>query len=613
MKLQKLLMPSLLCLLIATCKEPEDDAPTESTAEKLASMAMIENRAGIVYGDTLSATHDSVRAINAMAQWLLEQPEVDKVYFRSVWVIDIEFKNGLTSSMLIMNRDANGKDMYRGSGGGSALKQFNFSNSAGKRKIPNNKILVIIPFAIQMYGGEYNKDSLITGGPEEMEMDVVMKQDVKLSTLNLFSEYKFIIINTHGLGNGFELGELVKIPANTPDWEWTTENVKAALIARGIPPEKFENGELIITTQVCVGGYNPLEHFVCCLVTDKFIRNASFDLSGAVIFGNYCYSGYTKDGPTLNNVPEAFRSKGAASYYGYGFMEDGSSASVSSRFAERMEDSLLVNLVKNGDTTGIAHLANDADIQWSTPADLNYDLVRAVRGLNWLPAGQTRPPTNPFHLKHFFDPDYTYDLCGDTLTDTRDGQKYATVCIGDQVWMAQNLNYSNNNSEGNCYQENAGYCNSYGRLYTYEEVVGSMQQASETNPSGIPGICPEGWHVPSYPEWEELFYAIGPSVAGKKLKSSTGWTNPAHAGTDDFGFAFLPGGIGNNGEVSGPPYTNNGTLYGYSNLGAGARAWTCSHNANSYFYFMSFDYSDGVAFGSTARSGDLSYCRCVKD
>lgn len=611
MKLQKLLMPSLLCLLIAGCKE-EDDTPAESTAEKLASIAMIENRAGIVYGDTLSATHDSVRAINAMAQWLLEQPEVDKVYFRSVWVIDIEFKNGLTSSMLIMNRDANGKDMYRGSGGGSALKQFNFSNSAGKRKIPNNKILVIIPFARHMYGGEYNKDSLITGGPEEMEMDVVMEQDVKLSTLNLFSEYKFIIINTHGTANGFFLTKLVEIPANTPDWEWTTENVTAALIAQGIPPEKFENGELIFTTQVSVGGYRFEENIACYLVTDKFIRNASIDLSGAVIFGNYCYSGFTADGPTLNNVPEAFRSKGAASYYGYAFM-DGSAAGVTTSFAERMEDSLLINLVKNGDSTGIAHLANDVDMQWGSPASHMRDHVLAVRGLVWRPRDLNTvwTPDNPFYCKHFFDPDYTYDLCGDTLTDTRDGQKYATVCIGDQVWMAQNLNYSNNNSEGNCYQENAGYCNSYGRLYTYEEVVGSMQQASETNPSGIPGICPEGWHVPSYPEWEELFIGIGASVAGKKLKSTTGWG--AYPGTDDYGFALLPGGIGNNGEVNGPPYTNNGTLYGYSNLGAGARAWTCSHNANSYFYFMSFDYSDGVAFGSTARSGDLSYCRCVKD
>lgn len=87
------------------------------------------------------------------------------------------------------------------------------------------------------------------------------------------------------------------------------------------------------------------------------------------------------------------------------------------------------------------------------------------------------------------------------LLDSRDGKSYRTVKIGTQIWMAQNLNYSNNttgssDTVGVCYNNSADLCAKYGRLYTWAEVMaGSTSSASI--PSGVQGIYPSGWHVPS--------------------------------------------------------------------------------------------------------------------
>ena len=114
-----------------------------------------------------------------------------------------------------------------------------------------------------------------------------------------------------------------------------------------------------------------------------------------------------------------------------------------------------------------------------------------------------------------------------TFTDSRDGKIYKTVKIGNQVWMAENLNY--NASDSKCYDNKESNCVKYGRLYNWE----TARKA-----------CPSGWHLPTYKEWQILVsFAGGEKIAIKKLKAKSGWSKNGN-GMDDFSFSALPGGSG---------------------------------------------------------------------
>jgi uncharacterized protein (TIGR02145 family)/uncharacterized repeat protein (TIGR02543 family) len=118
-----------------------------------------------------------------------------------------------------------------------------------------------------------------------------------------------------------------------------------------------------------------------------------------------------------------------------------------------------------------------------------------------------------------------------TFRDSRDSKSYRMVKIGDQVWMAENLNF--NASGSVCYDNNDANCAKYGRLYDWNTAMTA---------------CPVGWRLPSDEEWGTLVNAVGTNP-GTKLKSRTGWHNNGN-GTDDFGFSVLPGGYGNGGSFS---------------------------------------------------------------
>lgn len=138
-----------------------------------------------------------------------------------------------------------------------------------------------------------------------------------------------------------------------------------------------------------------------------------------------------------------------------------------------------------------------------------------------------------------------------TLTDNRDGQMYATVKIGNQWWMAENLNYRTGNS---WYYNNdsSTYAATYGRLYLWSAAMNG-QTSSSSNPSTIQGISPAGWHIPSDAEWTELTaFLLANGMTGDDLKEAgiAHW-QATNTGTNKTKFTATPAGtVYNNGSSS---------------------------------------------------------------
>lgn len=117
------------------------------------------------------------------------------------------------------------------------------------------------------------------------------------------------------------------------------------------------------------------------------------------------------------------------------------------------------------------------------------------------------------------------------ITDSRDSQSYRTITIGEQIWMAQSMNYA---ASGVCYQNNATYCSRFGRLYSWNDAMNTIQDSAVLTPQSI---CPSGWHIPSKSEWNTMIQAVGGEyLAGTALA----WVGMK--GTDIYGFRALPAG-----------------------------------------------------------------------
>lgn len=123
-----------------------------------------------------------------------------------------------------------------------------------------------------------------------------------------------------------------------------------------------------------------------------------------------------------------------------------------------------------------------------------------------------------------------FDESGEPATsggykDPRDNYAYEWIRIGDQLWIAENLNFATAN--GSLCQQ----CNNWGRLYNFENA----QKA-----------CMEGFHMPSKAEWQTLLNFVG-DKPGIKLKAGFGWDPLKNSlqfgnGKDDFGFGVKAGG-----------------------------------------------------------------------
>ncbi len=215
-----------------------------------------------------------------------------------------------------------------------------------------------------------------------------------------------------------------------------------------------------------------------------------------------------------------------------------------------------------------------------------------------------------------------------TVTDY-DGNVYNTVKIGNQCWMKENLR-TTSYSDGTPIEQgtdtsrttaywyypsgNSGNMSTLGLLYNWAAVMRGSASSSE-NPSGVQGVCPTGWHVPSDSEWTELtdyvssqseYACSGTSIyIAKALASTTGWNS-----------------FSSNCTVGNTPSDNNATGLGIVPAGyysGNYNAATTAYCSSATEYNENYVYNRNIGFfSSTVNRGNLAKytalsVRCIRD
>lgn len=177
-----------------------------------------------------------------------------------------------------------------------------------------------------------------------------------------------------------------------------------------------------------------------------------------------------------------------------------------------------------------------------------------------------------------------------SMKDPRDGKTYRTVQIGNQTWMAENLNFASKQSK--CYDNKEINCDKYGRLYVWSEKM-------------VASVCPSGWHLPSKGEFETLLRNVGGErTAGTALKSRGGWNvlNRKNGnGRDEYGFGALPAGF---------YFSDDDSFFGG---GGSALFWSSTENGSNIAYFLCLRYNAEYAYVGNLNKDYGFSVRCVKN
>lgn len=207
---------------------------------------------------------------------------------------------------------------------------------------------------------------------------------------------------------------------------------------------------------------------------------------------------------------------------------------------------------------------------------------------------------------------FTLQNKAQTIADA-DGNTYNTITIGKQVWLKENLKttkYNDNTSIPNITSlsawastYSAAYCWNNFDINTYKATYGALYNWYAINTDKL---CPLGWHVPSYAEFDTLItYLGGTSVAGGKLKEAglAHWRSPNEGADNSSGFTALPGGLID-------PVNNPFNFHLY---GGDGHWWSSSLNTSSEAWEISLAvYVSSTSFTSMDKRWGFSV-RCMKD
>ena len=201
-----------------------------------------------------------------------------------------------------------------------------------------------------------------------------------------------------------------------------------------------------------------------------------------------------------------------------------------------------------------------------------------------------------------FNPDIEYG----TMTDPRDGKTYRTVEVEGVTWMAENLNYTGHEiGKSYCFNDDEEMCELYGRFYSRDAAMNSSKcvfgASCLLGNDTIQGICPDGWHIPTYSETQAL-----ETLANKKaqpLMSTIGWGTEdslyISPGVDTYGLSFV-----GTGEYS--------TKDSFNDIGEYAFIWVYYQSPDMYYLLIRGE--DNEAFIKSFDKYESNFSvRCVKN
>ncbi|MBP5570007.1 MAG: hypothetical protein J6X46_03160 [Prevotella sp.] len=206
----------------------------------------------------------------------------------------------------------------------------------------------------------------------------------------------------------------------------------------------------------------------------------------------------------------------------------------------------------------------------------------------------------------------------ETFTDSRDGEVYTQVQIGDQLWMGQNLRYADSSSQGTenlkgatwCLDNEPENCKTAGALYLWTAAMDvPITTCGHGKICGITefphqGICPKNWHVPTQEEWQKLQdYVGGESGQGMSKGLDLMAQNESGSSKDKYGFGAVP-----TGEYD----FRSGSTHRFSSYGA-VHYWSATESDSKGDGAYTW-YINGSTFSNQRFDKNMGYAvRCIHD
>ncbi len=374
----KVLSLFALAFLLSHCKTTAPTEPTAGGNSVIQVTHILDTVRGKFYDlaqANLSATPQQVLVMTA--DWVKTQPNVASAFWYDSTYLNITMKSGLQTMFAISVVGSDSLSLTRGGGDHSGGRLV--PTTKANHTIKNKSVLIFSPFVDEppelYHKGEIQPlvDKIRNSG-KGVSVTLLEGKDCTVAAVESFGNYGLVIIDTHGLPDGFFIGQRIyglDIKLDTTDAaikeyvDYVIPDGYNKILKGYFRIGRMMEGIFRVSNWQQFLAERSDEPYQYRLLANASYINSLPAMPNTIIVGNMCYSGWNTNSKELPgnegvmNIPipikQAFTNRNLISYYSYGF-GDGTSLSVDNAFAKPMEDTLLTSLIIDGDSTGNAYL-----------------------------------------------------------------------------------------------------------------------------------------------------------------------------------------------------------------------------------------------------------------